>query len=50
LTLTYTGTTLTVVIADTVTNVTATQAYTVNIPRLLAARWHMLGLPAAPEA
>ncbi len=33
--LTYNGTTLTVVITDTVTNATATQTYTVNIPAIV---------------
>ena len=36
--LTYNGTTLTVVITDTVTNATATQTYTVNIPAIVGGR------------
>ena len=39
--MTYNGTTLTVVITDTVTNASATQTYTVNIPRSSAARLPM---------
>ena len=33
--LNYSGTTLTVVITDTVTNASATQSYTVNIPSII---------------
>jgi fibronectin type 3 domain-containing protein len=44
--LSYNGTTLTVVITDTVTNVSATQNYTVNIPSLIGGNTGYIGFTA----
>jgi hypothetical protein len=44
--LTYNGTTLTVVITDTVTNATATQTYTVNIPGIVGGSTAYFGFTA----
>jgi Legume lectin domain len=41
--LTYDGTTLTVMITDTVTNATATQSYTVNIPAIAGSSTAYIG-------
>ena len=41
--LTYNGATLTVVITDTVTNATATQTYTVNIPAIVGGETAYVG-------
>ncbi len=43
---TYNGTTLTVVITDTVTNVSATQTYTVNIPSIVGGSTAYVGFTA----
>jgi hypothetical protein len=45
--LTYNGTTLTVVITDTVTNATATETYSVNIPSLVGGPAAYVGFTAA---
>ena len=45
--LTYNGTTLTVVITDTVTNATATETYSVNIPALVGGPAAYVGFTAA---
>jgi hypothetical protein len=45
--LTYDGTTLTVVITDTVTNASATQTYTVNIPSLVGGATAYVGFTGA---
>ena len=45
--LTYNGTTLTVVITDTVTNATATETYSVNIPSLVGGPGAYVGFTAA---
>jgi hypothetical protein len=43
----YSGTTLTVVITDTVTNASATQAYTVNIPAIVGGQTAYVGFTGA---
>jgi len=45
--LTYNGTTLTVVITDTVTNATAAQIYTVNIPSFIGGTTAYVGFTGA---
>ena len=45
--LTYNGTTLTVVITDTVTNASATQTYTVNIPSIVGGSTAYVGFTGA---
>ena len=43
----YNGTTLTVVINDTVTNATASQTYTVNIPAIIGGPTGYVGFTAS---